>query len=82
MQLPNCPSPASEILEYLSRHPNGQDTIEGIIQWWVLDVCIRDWEPKISGAIAFLVEEGSLLKKTSADGRVLYSTMPRQSAGG
>ena len=34
-------SPAPEILEYLARQPNAQDTIEGIVNWWVSDAHIR-----------------------------------------
>lgn len=84
MPLQNFPSPASEILDYLSRHPNGQDTIEGILQWWVMEACIRKWEPKIDEAVAVLVEQGYLLEKTAADGRVYYCAglRFRESIGG
>jgi hypothetical protein len=75
--LRNFPSPASEILNYLSRHPNAQDTIEGILQWWVMEAWIRKWEPKIVEAVTLLVEQGYLLEKTAADGRVFYCAASR-----
>ena len=34
------PSPAPENLDYLARQPEAQDTIDGILHWWVL---VRKW---------------------------------------
>jgi hypothetical protein len=68
----SLPSPAPEILEYLARHPDAQDTIDGILHWWVLDTCIRSWGSKIAQTVALLVEQGFLEKKPSADGHVFY----------
>jgi hypothetical protein len=77
---PSLSSPAPEILEYLARHPNAQDTIEGILHWWVLDSCIRNWAPKIAETIAQLVERGYLEKKPSSDGHVFYRLAPQHLA--
>jgi hypothetical protein len=74
---PSLPSPGPEILEYLARHPKAQDTIEGILRWWVLDTCIRNWAPKVTGAVARLVEQGFLEEKVSADGQVVYRVSPQ-----
>jgi hypothetical protein len=84
---PPLQSPAPEILSYLSRHPDAQDTIEGILHWWVLDACIREWTPKIAETVAHLVEAGFLEQKAVGDGRILYrisadylAALPRRSA--
>jgi hypothetical protein len=69
---PSLPSPAPEILDYLGRHPDAQDTIDGILHWWVLDAGIRKWAPKIAETVAQLVEQGFLEQKPSADGQVFY----------
>ena len=74
---PSLPSPAQEILDYLARHPNAQDTIEGILQWWVLDSCIRSWAAKIAETVAKLVEQGFLEEKPSPDGQTFYHVSPR-----
>jgi len=70
-------SPAPEILDYLARQPGAQDTIEGILHWWVLDSCIRDWAPKIAETVAHLVEKGFLEEKRSPDGKIFYYVSPR-----
>ena len=54
------------------RQPEAQDTIEGILHWWVLDSCIRDWAPKIAKTVAKLVERGFLEEKRSSDGKIFY----------
>jgi hypothetical protein len=70
------PSPAPEILDYLARHPDAQDTIDGIMHWWVLDACIRNWAPKIAETITQLVQQGFLEQKPSADGHIFYRVSP------
>jgi len=69
---PSLPSPAPEILDYLARHPEAQDTIDGILHWWVLDACIRKWAPKIAETVAQLVDRGFLEERSSAGGQVFY----------
>jgi hypothetical protein len=74
---PSLLSPAPEILDYLARQPDAQDTIEGILHWWVLDSCIRDWAPKIAKTVAQLVERGFLEEMRSPDGKIFYHVSPR-----
>jgi len=74
---PRLRSPAPEILEYLFRQPEAQDTIDGILQWWILDSCIRRWAPKIAKTVEKLVKQGFLEEKPSADGRTFYHLSPR-----
>ena len=69
-------SPAPEILDYLARHPEAQDTIDGILHRWVLDTCIRKWAPKIAETVAQLVDRGFLEERSSADGQVFYRVSP------
>jgi hypothetical protein len=77
LRTPRLPSPASEILDYLARRPDAQDTIEGIVRWWVLDSCIRNWERKITKTVAQLVERGFLEERPSLDGKIFYHVSRR-----
>jgi hypothetical protein len=74
---PSLPSPGPEILDYLARHPEAQDTIDGILHWWMLDSCIRTWAPQITGTVAQLVERGFLEQRSSAAGQVFYRISPQ-----
>jgi hypothetical protein len=66
------PSPAPEILDYLARQPNAQDTIDGILHWWVLDAYARKCAPKIAETITKLVERGFLEERQSPDDKIFY----------
>src|SRR5437762_11434308 len=74
---PSLTSPAPEILDYLVRHPDAEDTIDGILHWWVLDACVQKLAPKIAETVAQLVEQGFLEQKRFADGNVLYHISPQ-----
>jgi hypothetical protein len=69
---PALPSPAREILDYLARHPEAKDTLDGIY-WWILDACIREWYPKIASSVAQLVESGFLIEEPAPGGKIFYS---------
>jgi hypothetical protein len=68
---PLLPSPAPEILDYLARHPDAEDTIDGILHWWVLDACLQKWAPKIAKTVEQLVEQGFLEQKICGWQRIL-----------
>ena len=76
---PELPSPAPEILDYLARHPDAKDTLDGIY-WWILDACIREWCPKIAATVAQLVEADLLIREAAAGGKLFYSISPRYRA--
>jgi hypothetical protein len=73
---PRLPSPGPEILDYLATQPNAQDTIDGILHWWVLDTYVRKCAPKIAETVAQLVERGFLEEKSSSDGKIFYHVSP------
>jgi len=74
---PLLQSPAVEILEYLAKCPDAQDTIDGILHWWVLDAYIQKWAPKITETVSQLVERGFLEEKPSPDGKIFYHVSGR-----
>jgi hypothetical protein len=73
---PSLPSPAPEILDYLASHPEAQDTLDGILHWWVLDSCVKKWAPIVPETVAKLVEQGFLEEKRSPDGQTFYHVSP------
>src|SRR5262245_9018355 len=70
-------SPAPEILDYLARHPEAQDTLDGILHWWVLDSCVKRWAPRIAETVTNLVQQGFLEEKRSPDGQTFYRVSPQ-----
>jgi hypothetical protein len=65
------PKLARQILRYLQEHPEAQDTVEGIMVWWVSERAIKHWLPQVRGCLATLVARGYLEKRT-VDGRIFY----------
>lgn len=71
MEIPGRPI-ADEILAYLVKHPEAQDTLEGITEWWLLEQCIRSAVAEVDGALRSLVADDLLMKRHCADGRTYY----------
>ena len=71
---------AHEILIYLTEHPNAQDTMEGIVQWWLLEREILRSASKVQTALAELIAQGLVLERESLDKRTLYRINRRRSA--
>src|SRR5262245_31900134 len=61
-----------EILEYLLRHPEAGDTIEGIVEWWMLEQRIVHALEEVQGSVDELVARGLLLAHRALDGRTHY----------
>jgi hypothetical protein len=63
---------AHEILAYLKDHPDAQDTLEGIVEWWLLETKIKYQTTLVMDALADLVEKELILEHKSKDSRVYY----------
>jgi hypothetical protein len=61
-----------DILAYLADHPDAEDTIEGIAQWWLLEQRIRQQIPVIENALAELADKGFVIKQSGSNGRIRY----------
>jgi hypothetical protein len=61
-----------EILAYLVDHPGAQDTLDGILHWWLLEREIKFQTEKVKGALGNLVKKGLILKYKSGDSRIHY----------
>lgn len=60
------------ILAYLSEHPNAQDTVEGIAEWWLLRQRIRESVTAIDQTLNELVERELVIRDEGPDGRWMY----------
>ena len=65
---------AHEILAYLAEHPEASDTLEGIVEWWVLEQEIKYEIEMVRKAVAELVQQGILLEEKTGDSRTRYRT--------
>ncbi len=56
-----------DILAYLAEHPDARDSIEGIVQWWLLERKIRYHEAKVKEAVNELVAGGFIVERKKED---------------
>lgn len=63
---------AHEVLVYLAEHPNSQDTLEGIVEWWMLEREIKRRTGLVREALVDLVAQGLILERRGSDSRVHY----------
>ncbi len=63
---------ACEILAYLIDHPDAQDTLEGVVEWWVPEREIRYRVALIKEAIGELVKNGWVIPRTRQNSRTYY----------
>ncbi|HKQ52270.1 MAG TPA: hypothetical protein VJT74_07880 [Pyrinomonadaceae bacterium] len=63
---------AHDILAYLAEHPDAGDTLEGIVQWWVLEQKIKRLTAGVMSALQMLVAQGLVTEHPLEDGRTHY----------
>jgi hypothetical protein len=68
-----------DILGYLAEHPEAQDTVEGIIEWWLLEQQITRQTNKVREVLAELVSKGLILERKGEDLRTHYLINRRKS---
>jgi hypothetical protein len=61
-----------EILAHLAAHPDCEDTLEGIAEWWLLERAIERRLREVEGALDRLVAEGLLERRGGAGARPRY----------
>ena len=66
------PDLSSQILEYLASHPEAQDTVEGVAEWWLLEQRISHALNDVEAALRKLASEGLLVASQRQDGRTHY----------
>lgn len=63
---------SDDVLTYLVQHPEAQDTLEGIAEWWLLERRILDTVGNLETVLDDLVKRGFLLATQPAEGRCRY----------
>ena len=69
---------AYDILAYLFEHPDAQDTLQGIVEWWLLEQEIKSRITQVEQALAQLVEKGLVLENKQRDSQTRYKINPRK----
>ena len=63
---------AHEILAYLVEHPDAQDTLEGIAEWWLWERAIKQQTPRVKKALTSLVEQNLIIQDDRKGTPTLY----------
>jgi hypothetical protein len=66
------------ILNYLRNHPNAQDTLEGITEWWLPNEQIQTQTTLVKEALCELVDQGLIIELTGRDSQVRYRLNERR----
>ena len=64
---------AEEILDYLREHPEAADTLDGVLQWWLIRRRYLRGLDQVQRALDLLEENGLIDQQTNPDRSVVYS---------
>jgi len=69
---------AEAILAYLAEKPDAEDTIEGIVEWWLLHERITSQTLHVKKALAELLNAKLIVERKGRDSRSRYSVNRRK----
>ena len=72
MYKPDVSEIAQAILEHLRRNPEAQDTLAGVVQWWLPSQEIKPRTATIKDALSELVAAGLVIRIEGKDMQVSY----------
>src|ERR1041384_2522857 len=67
-----------EILQYLIDHPNAQDTLQGIVTWWLLERTIKHRTALVKEVLNKLVVDGLIIAQQGSDSQTHYQINRRR----
>ena len=67
-----------EILQYLIDHPNAQDTLQGIVTWWLLERTIKHRTALVKEVLNKLVADGLIIAQQGSDSQTHYKINRRR----
>ena len=62
----------NQILTYLVEHPEAQDTLEGIVEWWLLERQIKFQTAGVKEALSELIAKGLVVEQKKIDSKIHY----------
>jgi hypothetical protein len=68
-----------EVLAYIMRNPEAEDTVEGIAEWWLLEQSIQHAVADVEAALSELVDNRFLVARRCGGGRTYYRLNPDKS---
>jgi len=69
---------AADVLTYLLAHSEAEDTIEGIVDWWLLEEKIKHRKKEVQAVLDELVARALITTRKSEDSRVRYRINERK----
>jgi hypothetical protein len=66
------------LLSYLLENADARDTLEGIVEWWLLDETIRPNAVEVKRVLDDLVAKKLVLERKTGDKRIHYCVNPRK----
>ena len=69
---------ARDILGYLSEHTAAQDTLDGIVEWWLLEQKIKRETRQVRKILDELVAKNLISSRTARDSRTHYRINKRK----
>jgi hypothetical protein len=73
---PNRTEIARRILIYLEENPQAQDSIEGILQWWLLERTVHYEKIRVEEVVEELVARNLIVARQIAGLPIMYSLNP------
>ena len=67
---------AHEILAYRADHPEAHDTLDGIVQWWLLGQKVENKSAIVKKAVDELVGMGLILQCQNKKSQIYYRMNP------
>jgi len=72
MCVPNKAQITHDVLSYLSEHAEAQDTLEGVVEWWLLEQKIDHHTVGVKEALDELIAKELIIARQGKDARIHY----------
>jgi len=77
-RLASISTEALRVLDYLVRHAGARDTVEGVVQWWLMEERLDYVARKVERGLKTLVKKGLIAAEIGPDQRTHYRLRPEK----